>query len=240
MAEEWRLLIENPRELWYNITYSSEKVPVPLERTGFSRKEGYRLSSWRQKPLVSGALVLINVIVFILCQFTGNRLYDEGMLSSYRVLVYKEYGRILWCTFLHANTNHLFSNMIILFFLGAMIEKEIGHVRYGLLYFLSAVGGSLLSLFYKILTASASATLGASGAVFGLDGVLLALILLWRRRLPNVTPVRVGLMIVLSLYSGFSGGNIDNAAHIGGLLTGFLGGCLVCIIERRKRERIEH
>ncbi|MCH5338373.1 MAG: rhomboid family intramembrane serine protease [Acetatifactor sp.] len=193
---------------------------------------------WRQQPIVSGALVITNVIIFILCMFTGNRLYALGELDRINVLEYGEYGRIIWSMFLHADTNHLFSNMIILFFLGSMIEKEIGHIRYAVLYFLSGIGGGMLSLLFKVMTSSMVASVGASGAVFGLDGVLLAMVLLWNERLPNVTPVRVVLMIVLSLYSGFSGGNVDNAAHVGGLLVGFLGGCIVCIFQRRKHKRV--
>lgn len=202
------------------------------------RKERHRLRRWRQQPIVSGALVIVNVIVFILCMFTGNRLYGIGELDRISVLTNGEYGRIIWSMFLHADTNHLFSNMIILFFLGSMIEKEIGHIRYAVLYFLSGIGGGMLSLLFKVMTNSIVASVGASGAVFGLDGVLLAMVLLWNERLPNVTPVRVGLMIVLSLYSGFTGGNVDNAAHVGGLLVGFLGGCVVCIFQRRKHKRV--
>lgn len=196
------------------------------------------MNRWKQQPIVSGALVIINVIVFILSTFINGRLYELGMLDSFRVLVHGEYGRIVWSMFLHADVNHLFSNMIILFFLGSMIEKELGHVKYALLYFLSGIGGGLLSILYKVMTNSMVPSVGASGAVFGLDGVLLAMVLLWNERLPNVTPSRVALMILLSLYSGFTGGNIDNAAHIGGLLVGFLGGCVVCFFQRRKRKRI--
>ena len=197
----------------------------------------YQLYRMKQQPIVSGALVIVNVIVFVLCKFTGEWLYDLGMLDRFSVLGSGEYGRIIWSMFLHADLNHLVSNMMILFFLGSMIEKEIGHIRYALLYFLSGIGGGLLSLLYKVMSNGMSASLGASGAVFGLDGVLLAMVLLWNERLPNVTPTRVALMIALSLYSGFTGGNIDNAAHIGGLLVGFLGGCVVCFFQRKKYRR---
>ncbi|MCH5340778.1 MAG: rhomboid family intramembrane serine protease [Acetatifactor sp.] len=196
------------------------------------------MNRWRQQPIVSGALVIINAIVFVLSTFVNSRLYELGMLDGFRVLVHGEYGRIVWSMFLHADVNHLFSNMIILFFLGSMIEKELGHVKYALLYFLSGIGGGALSILFKMMTNSMVPSVGASGAVFGLDGVLLAMVLLWNERLPNVTPSRVALMILLSLYSGFTGGNIDNAAHIGGLLVGFLGGCVVCFFQRRKRKRI--
>ena len=197
----------------------------------------HQLYKLKQQPIVSGTLVIANVIVFILCKFTGERLYELGMLDRFSVLNDGEYGRIIWSMFLHADLNHLASNMMILFFLGSMIEREIGHIRYAVLYFVSGIGGGVLSLLYKVMTDSMSASLGASGAVFGLDGVLLAMVLLWNERLPNVNSTRVMLMIALSLYSGFTGGNIDNAAHIGGLLVGFLGGCVVCFFQRRKSRK---
>lgn len=148
------------------------------------------------------------------------------------VLVVGEYPRIIWSMFLHGSISHIFNNMVILFFLGAMIEKEVGHIRYTMLYFLSGIGGNLLSLFWKVRTGDPSGSIGASGAVFGLDGVMLSMVLFYDRKLENATPLRVMLMIVYSLYSGFTGQNIDNAAHVGGLLTGFAAGTAVCLAHR--------
>ena len=195
------------------------------------------MSRWKGLPIVSGALVAMNVIVYVICLFSGGRLYAFGNLNAYDVLINKEYGRMIWAMFLHSGTSHLFSNMLILFFMGSMIEEEVGHICYLLLYFVSGIGGNLLSLFMRVVNSDMSASIGASGAVFGLDGVLLAMVLLSGRKLQSVTPTRVVAMIVLSLYSGFSGSNIDNAAHVGGLIIGFLGGCVVCILQRRRRER---
>lgn len=195
------------------------------------------MNRWRELPIVSGILVMVNAAVFIICMFTGSRLYRVGGLDAFRVLVNREYGRIVWAMFLHSGTAHLFNNMLILFFMGAMIEREVGHICYALLYFFSGIGGNLLSLLVKIMNNDMSVSIGASGAVFGLDGVLLAMVLLCGREMANVTPTRVLAMIILSLYSGFSGSNIDNAAHVGGLLIGFLGGCIVCILQRRRYAR---
>lgn len=192
------------------------------------------MQKWKEVPLVSATLVAINVIVFIICTFTGDLLYNMGEMGIENVVFGKEYARIIWAMFLHGGIHHIFNNMIILFFLGAMIEKEIGHIRYGIFYFLSGIGGNLVSLVAKIMTNDLACSIGASGAVFGLDGVLLALVLFSGRRMENVTINRVLLMIVYSLYSGFTGKNIDNAAHVGGLLTGFLLGLVMCIVERIK------
>lgn len=193
------------------------------------------MNRWRSLPIVSIVLVVINVLVFLICHFTGDLLYDMGMLDVRSVIVEGDYLRILWALFLHADVGHIFNNMLILFFLGAMIEKEVGHIWYTFFYFLSGIGGNLLSLFWKLATNNAAGSIGASGAVFGLDGVLLAMVLFSKRRMENVTPIRVFLMIFYSLYSGFTGRNVDNSAHIGGLLTGFLVGTIMCLTQRHKK-----
>ncbi len=201
------------------------------------------LQKWKEVPLVSAALVTVNVIVFIICTFTGNLLYNMGELGVQNVVLQKEYARIIWSMFLHVDIHHLFNNMLILFFMGAMIEKEIGHIRYGIFYFLSGIGGNLVSLMIKSMKGEMACSIGASGAVFGLDGVLLALVLFSGRRMENVTTGRVLLMIAYSLYSGFTGDNIDNGAHIGGLLTGLLIGSLMCIIEKyreKQKREVQH
>lgn len=187
---------------------------------------------WKGKPIISAALVIINVIVYIICTFTGNLLYNMGRSDVTDILVYKEYGRLVYSLFLHGSFGHLFNNMFILFFLGTMIEKEVGHIRYMVIYFLSGVGGNGISLLAKLFNGDLSGSIGASGAIFGLDGVLLAMVLFFNGRMENVTPIRVVLMIAYSLYSGFTGTNVDNAAHVGGLLTGFAAGVIMCIVER--------
>lgn len=191
----------------------------------------------QELPIVSGILVAANVIVYLICTFTGNLLYNIGELDAAAVLLRGEYGRIIYSMFLHAGIDHLFNNMVILFFLGAMIEKVTGHIQLLLIYLLSGIGANICSLLYKVMTMDSMASVGASGAIFGLDGVLLAWILLDRQAMPDVTPRRVLLMIVLSLYSGFTAHNIDNAAHVGGLLIGFAAGALLCALRRRKRNR---
>jgi len=195
------------------------------------------LQKWKDMPFISGMLVAVNVIVFMICTFTGELLYNMGELGVRHILVDKEYVRILSAMFLHSDIHHIFNNMVILFFLGAMIEKEIGHFRYGVIYVLSGISGNLLSLTVRALAGDPVTSIGASGAVFGMDGVLLALVLFSGRKIENVTVPRVFLMIGYSLYSGFTGANIDNAAHIGGLLTGFLLGILVCIIDRNRKHK---
>jgi len=193
--------------------------------------DGY-IRKLRTLPFISAVLVAVNVVVYLLCQLPESTLYGRGCLSAFEILAHGEYDRIFWSMFLHADPGHLFSNMIILFFMGAMIEKEIGHLPFVGIYLVSGIGGNLLSLAGKVVSDDWVVSLGASGAIFGLDGLLLALVLLSRGRMENVTLPRVMLMICLSLYSGFTGGNVDNLAHVGGLLVGFALGALLAIYIR--------
>ena len=83
-------------------------------------------------PIVCGTLVVINVIVYLICTFTGDLLYNIGELDAVAVLRYGEYGRILSSTFLHAGIEHLFNNMVILFFLNKL--QHIQHLLHILNY----------------------------------------------------------------------------------------------------------
>ncbi len=185
-------------------------------------------------PFVSIGLVGINVIVYVLNSLLKDLFLQMGNLNIYDVLSGHEYGRILWAMFLHADLNHLFNNMVILLFMGAMLEREAGHLAFVCIYMLSGLCGNISSLIYKLLHHSMSLSVGASGAVFGMDGLLLALVFFSVRGMPAVTPARAVIMIVLSLYNGFMSSNIDNAAHMGGLIAGFIQGCLLCIVQRMK------
>jgi len=186
----------------------------------------------KEIPLVSIFLVLVNVILFLISEHDGGQLIEQGALNVDGVLIRGQYARFVWSMFLHANIEHLFNNMVMLYFMGTMIEKEIGHLPYGIIYFLSGFGASLLSLYMKLTLGNQNGSVGASGAIFGLDGLLLAMVLFYRKPMPMVTPIRVMLMIALSLYSGFTADNVDNAAHLGGLLAGLILGALFCLIKR--------
>lgn len=185
-----------------------------------------------KKPVATIILVSVTIMVYLIGIFGGAFLYEHGWLDRDRVLIYHEYGRLAWAMFLHEGIDHLFNNMVILFFLGAMLEKEVGHIPLAMIYLLSGIGGNLLSLWGKVHDNISVPSLGASGAVFGLDGLLLALVLfscVFRR---TVSLRRVLLMIALSLYDGFAMDNVDNYAHVGGVITGFLLGSLFVFLKK--------
>ena len=128
------------------------------------------MKRWRNLTFVSAALVIVNIAVFFVSSLPGKQLLSLGDLNLYSVMADREYYRVLTAMFLHADMQHLFNNMLILFFLGNMIEEKVGHVWYGFFFFLSGIGGNLASLWLKFRTNDPVGSIGASGVVFGLDG----------------------------------------------------------------------
>lgn len=183
-------------------------------------------------PFVSFVLVGLNLLIFILCLIFP-WIYEKGCCGIYQVFVCKEYGRILWSVFLHSSAEHIFNNMVIVLFLGSMLERQVGHVLYGLVYLTAGIGSGLFSLLVKWYQFDGAVSIGASGAVFGLDGLLLAMVIFLANRI-EIPATRVILVVFLSLYSGFSNSGIDNAGHVGGLVIGFIFGVAICFYIRRK------
>lgn len=172
------------------------------------------------------AIVIINVIIFILSDFTspagnGMSLLDKGALSWDSVINGHEYYRIFTSMFLHAGPSHIFNNMLVLLFIGSYVEQYAGRIKYLIIYFSSGIIAGCASMVYNMLRYDYTQSVGASGAIFGLMGSLLCIILV-NRNYKDLGLRRVLFMILLSLYGGFTSQGVDNAAHIGGFIGGFL------------------
>lgn len=185
------------------------------------------------------SLLVLNVLMFILCAFTGNLLYNIGDLSVVNVIRDHAYYRIISSMFLHLDINHLFSNMLILYYIGDVVEKQLGHGRFIILYFVCGILGNIASMFYELVSGSYFHSVGASGAVFGMMGALLFLVLIYKGKFRQMSYGRVLFMIAFSLYTGFTSANVNNAAHLGGLLAGFVFAGLLWITIRKDRRRYE-
>ncbi len=186
-------------------------------------------------PQLAYALIAINVVVFV-AQAVGGLdgrsgwVYENGLLFGPWVAD-GDWWRIVSAGFLHAGPLHLALNMYFLYFLGNLLEPAIGKWRFGLLYFVSLVGGS----FGALLIDPDAATVGASGAVFGLMG---AAILIMRAR--GIDPMQSGLPLVLgiNLAISFVIPNISIGGHVGGLIAGGIAAFLMFeLAERRSLPR---
>ncbi len=193
----------------------------------------------RPYDICNKVIVALNVLVFLVLDLMGDTesgsfMYGHGAMFPDAVLVDGEWYRLITCMFVHFGIRHVANNMLILFFLGDNLERVLGHVKYVVLYLLSGLGGSALSLIYMVRTGDYAVSGGASGAIFGVIGALIYIVVRNRGRLENLTARRLIFMAVLSLYYGFTATGVDNLAHVGGLVCGFL---LAILLYRKKPVR---
>lgn len=200
--------------------------------------EGNAKGDWlfilRNKAFVSYAVVILNFVIFTACIFGGDAFYEFGTMYPREVIGEGRWYQLVVSMFFHASAQHIFGNMLLLYLLGDIVELRLGHVRYLVLYLLAGIGGNLLSLLYSFLQADAVGSLGASGAIYGVVGAFLWILICNKGRIGNVLLPRALFMFGYSLYLGFTSTHVDNAAHVGGLFAGFLLAVVLYQKERRK------
>ena len=172
-------------------------------------------------------LVYANIGLYITMVISGvDPLTPEGMdlihwgANSTIQTLQGEYWRLLSCVFVHSGFMHVGLNMFLLLYVGLWLEPYLGSFRFSLSYLLSGLGASTASLWWHDHVIS----VGASGAVFGVIGVFLALLTTRQvnRKVVKTQLISMGAFVLYNLYAGLAQPGIDNAAHIGGLLFGIL------------------
>ncbi len=190
-----------------------------------------RLIAQSPKVPITSLLVAINLLVFIATLIAGAEwLIPVGKMqiawgSNFGPYTTDgEWWRLFTSLFIHFGIAHLVFNMIALATFGPLVERLYGSVNYLLIYLLAGIAGGLASISWQPDINSA----GASGAIFGILGALLAAQLRAGDSFPVdiLRPIRsvTVLFLGLSLYAGFKYRGIDNAAHLGGAAAGFLSG----------------
>lgn len=173
-------------------------------------------------PVTMG-IVAVNVAVFAAQMLVPGHRGLDGVAERFALWgphVWEgQVWRLLTAAFIHFGAMHIFFNMFVLWDIGRLCEIVVGKVRYALIYFAAALGGTIAS---TLFTAGISG--GASGALFGVAGALLALVVLDHERRVFVQRDRLKSMllrfIVINGVLQFMIPNIDIAAHMGGLVTG--------------------
>lgn len=182
----------------------------------------------RPRSYVNTALVACNVIVFIVLELMGSTqdswfMVNHGAsFAPYILEGGKEYMRLFYSVFLHFGPEHLFHNMIGLFFIGDNLERAMGHIRYLAFYLLCGVGASVCSMAVHAFAEPLTVSAGASGAICGVVGGLLWVVIANRGRLEEMTTGRVAFLIFYLIYGGLQSTGVDNIAHISGALSGFI------------------
>jgi membrane associated rhomboid family serine protease len=205
------------------------------------RTKVVRMRNMAAVPRVTYGLIAANVIVFLAegsftlaGEHAPGTVYDKGALLgstdfpafANQGVAHGQWWRLITNGFLHENLLHIGMNMLVLYWLGRLLEPAIGSVRFAAVYFASLLAGSLGAL----LLSPHTFTVGASGAIFGLAGC--AVVEMRSRQIPIMQSGLGGLILINLLFS-FSVSGISIGGHIGGLIGGAIAGLMLQFADRR-------
>lgn len=214
-----------------NLQVVQELASVMSNNNLRSSKEKINLED---KPWITIGIIAINVIMYIITAYLSY-VYAKGSLfnSDTNVLILLgakvneliqkgQYYRLISCMFLHGGIVHLGVNMYSLYAIGPMVERVYGKAKYIAIYFISGIVASIFSYVF-----STSVSIGASGAIFGLLGAVLIFAVKSKGKTGSGFIKSILSVIFINIFIGATLPNIDNFAHMGGLLGGMLVAFLV-------------
>ena len=180
----------------------------------------------KKLPFVTVGFVAVNVLVYVILEILGRM---GAVWPPY--VKQGEYWRLFTATFMHFGFEHILNNMLVLICAGPILEKAMGHIKYLCLYLIAGVGGSTLSYVQMTARGKYDVSAGASGAIFGIIGALLWIVMIHKGRYESLTGK--GL---LCMYYGITSVDVDNWAHVGGLAMGFV---LAIFLYRKPRKAVD-
>lgn len=216
--DKYRFVIDNFPDITKDTNFKEEGLDLFLKITNDINRRNEREAKKSEdvfkmkKPYVTWGLIIINISVFLISMFTN----ILPLFAVNRAFIQNgQYYRLLTGIFLHASLTHLICNCYSLYIIGMQLESFIGKAKFTLVYLLSGLAGSFLSIYF-----SSGYSVGASGAIFGLLGSLLYFGYHYRIYLESVIKSQIIPLVILNLMLGFMMAGVDNAAHIGGLIGG--------------------
>jgi membrane associated rhomboid family serine protease len=197
-----------------------------------------RMRSRSSAPVVTQALIAINVLVFVAETATGSplggvsqsgvgTLYVKGALYGPFISILHQYYRLLTAGFLHDGILHIAFNMWFLYIMGPMLENAVGRLNYAVVYFVSLLAGSFGALLFTPLDPS----VGASGALFGVLGALI--VVAYYRRI-SIWQSGLALILIINIVFSLTVADISIGAHLGGLVGGAICGWLIVQLGERR------
>ena len=212
-------------DLTKKLKYSEEGIALFAKITSdineHNKKDAKKINAvFKNKfPMITYWLIAVNVILYVIPILFGQ--YND-LINNYSVwgpaIREGQYYRLLTGIFLHGGILHLLFNCYALYVIGAQVENFLGRIKFIIIYLVSGITGALFSVIFG----GNFASIGASGAIFGLLGALVYFGYHYRVYLGTVIKSQIIPLIVLNLLLGFCVSGIDNFAHIGGLIGGTL------------------
>ena len=201
--EDWQQEEQRRREAYYRMNSQNSNTPDALEQIFRGPL------NWMNLLMIG-----INVVIFIIMEFLGST-EDTGFMLQWGAacrpfILNGEWYRLFTSMFLHFGIYHLANNMAVLLFMGDMVENGSGLV------------GNLLSLYMDIQSQSNIVSAGASGAIYGIIGGVFVLMIKNKKQVREIVIRRLVFVIVVTIYYGSQAAQIDNAAHVGGLIGGIV------------------
>lgn len=187
---------------------------------------------------LTATLIGINTIIFLIIEFVYGgsnieNLIRFGALNTYFVQELNEYWRYISAMFLHGDIYHIVYNMLFLWVFGAGVEKRFSGFTYLGIYFLSGITGGIVSQMFSEPNVVA---VGASGAIYGLLGALIAISMTNKEKLIQNRSKNLWLFFLIGIIMSVNSENIDVMAHIGGFIGGIVITALLVVITRSKNE----
>ncbi|MCQ2506552.1 MAG: rhomboid family intramembrane serine protease [Lachnospiraceae bacterium] len=205
---------------------------------------------------VTVCLIILTCIAYLMQYIVGTEaFFGKFALQGSYVFGNEEYYRLITYMFAHGGIAHLFFNMLNLYFFGNAVEHFFGGVKLAVLYFLSGIVGGIGSIIYSFMEMMSFFTanginvefstaikyselwnysVGASGAILGVSGAFVIIAVCSRNSRMNISPARLVIFILLSLFGGASDSGIDHGAHIFGFIAGSIISFIYIVIIRRK------
>ena len=196
-----------------------------------------RLGLKKDIAWVNSAIIILNILYFLFLEAAGSSedartMIQYGALYIPMVIGKNEYYRLATAVFMHFGIHHLVNNMLVLFVLGDKLERAIGRMRYLILYLASGIGANAVSAVFYLRTSPNVVSAGASGAIFGVVGGLIYVVIANRGRLEDLSTRQIVLMAIFSLYLGYISTGTNNTAHLSGV---FIGLVMAVLLYRRPR-----
>ena len=211
-------------DLKKNLKFKEEGVELFARITGDLAKKNIKDTKENEDvfkiktPYITYILIILNVLFYVYMVVFNKYDYYTNLFCNYGPYIRNgEYYRLITSMFVHGDIFHLGFNMYALYVIGKQVESYFGKFKYLIIYLFSGIMGNLVSMI-----CNPNASIGASGAIFGLMGTLLFFGYHYRVYLGNVLLNQIVPLIVYNLVLGFMVPSIDNFAHIGGLASGYL------------------
>lgn len=157
----------------------------------------------------------------------------ELAVNVYAISEKRQYYRFLTSMFTHFGITHLLGNMVILIALGARIENIIGRLNYVIVYIVTGLAAAFASYINFFCNDIYDYSAGASGAIFGLLGVLVVIAFYNKGRVKDLSLMNMIILFILTLVDGLMSEGIDNVAHAAGFMAGILAGIVLLLVNQK-------